>query len=53
MDLINPVGGEWMRQRGWISGIFILACCEHHFIRLHENLVQHPSNNISIPKIKT
>ena len=29
--------------------IFILASCEHHFIRVHEKLVQHPSNNISIP----
>ena len=26
----------------------ILASCEQHFIRVLENLVQHPSNNISI-----
>ena len=30
--------------------IVILASCEHHFIIVHENLVQHPSNNISITK---
>ena len=29
-------------------GIVILASCEYHFIRVYENLVQHPSNNISI-----
>ena len=29
----------------------ILASCGHHFIRLHENLVQHQSNNILIVKI--
>ena len=34
---------------GWIGGIVILASCEHNFIRVHENLVQYPSNNISIP----
>ena len=29
--------------------MFILASCEHNFIRVHENLVQlHSSNNISI-----
>ena len=28
--------------------IIILASCEHHFMRVHENLVQHTSNNISI-----
>ena len=32
---------------GW-GGIVILAICEYHFIRIHENLVQHPSNNIGI-----
>ena len=30
------------------GGIVILASCEHHFIRVHENLVHHPSNNISV-----
>ncbi len=29
------------------GGIVILASCEYHFIRVHENLVQHPSNFIS------
>ena len=33
----------------WVDkGFVILATCEHHFIRAHENLVQHPRNNISI-----
>ena len=30
------------------GGIFILASFKHHFIRVHENLEQHPSNNKSI-----
>ncbi len=30
------------------GGIVILASCEYHFIRVNKNLVQHPSNNISI-----
>ena len=37
-----------MGQRLWIGGIVILASWEFHFIRVHENLVQHPSNYISI-----
>ena len=28
--------------------IVILVSCEYYFIRVYENLVQHPSNNISI-----
>ena len=36
-------------MRVWLGGIVILASCEHQFIRVHENLVQHPSNNILIP----
>ena len=28
--------------------IVILASCEYHFIRVHENVVQHPINNTSI-----
>ena len=36
-------------RRGWgKGGIVILASFKHHFIRVHENLEQHPSNNISI-----
>ena len=31
-----------------MGDIVILASCEYHFIRVHENMVQHPSNNISI-----
>ena len=30
------------------GGIIILARCEFHFIREHENLVEHPSKNKSI-----
>ena len=29
---------------GW-GNIVILASCEHQFIRVHENVVQNPSNN--------
>ena len=31
-----------------VEGIVLLASCEQNFIRVYENLVQHPSNNISI-----
>ena len=31
-----------------MRGIVILASCGYYFIRVHEILVQHPSNNISI-----
>ena len=34
--------------KGVEGGIVILASWELHFIRVHENLVQHPCNNISI-----
>ena len=36
--------------KGMDGCIVILASCKYHFIRLHENMVQHPSNNISINK---
>ena len=32
----------------WVERIVILDSCEYYLIRVHENLVQHPSNNISI-----
>ena len=38
--------GDWVN--GLIWGIVILASCEYHFIRAHANLVQYPSNYISI-----
>ena len=31
-----------------MRGFIILANCEYNFIRVHENLVQHPDNNTSI-----
>ena len=34
--------------KGIDGGFINLASCEHHFLRVHENLGQHPSNNISI-----
>ena len=53
MDLIyRPVrsfsswGDDWVKRLE--SELVILATCEHHLIRAHENLVQHPRNNISI-----
>ena len=36
------------RVKRWIGGIVILASCEYDFIRVNENHVQYPSNNISI-----
>ena len=30
---------------GVVEIIVILARCEYHFIRVHENQVQHPSND--------
>ena len=33
-------------------GIVILVSCEYYFIRVHENMVQHPSYNISITTFK-
>ena len=34
---------KWMDR-----GYRYFSNCENHFIRIHENLVQHPSNSISI-----
>ena len=39
-QFIHPVeGGRWVK----VDGIVILASCEHHFIRVLENLVKHLS----------
>ena len=43
----HPVRG-WGGVKGWIWGIIILASCEYYFFRVNENLLQRPSNNISI-----
>ena len=43
------VGGNGVD--GAEGGIIFLASCEHPFIRVHKNLVQHTSNNISIDSI--
>ena len=42
--------GEGMWLRGWMGVSSFLSRCEDHFIRVYENLVQHPSNDISIIK---
>ena len=34
--------------KGWMEYKVIIASYEYHFIRVHENLVQHSSNNMSI-----
>ena len=31
-----------------MAGIVVLTRCEYHFIRVHENLVQYSSDDISI-----
>ena len=54
MDLIylsvhsySRIGGDGVKRLdGGEGGIVILASCDYHFIRVQENLVQHPSNNI-------
>ena len=45
-QLVDPVDEREHGVNGVDGGIVSLSRCEHHFIRLHENLVQHPSNNI-------
>ena len=37
-------GGDGIKV--WMGGIVILASSEYHFIRVHEKIVQHQSNNI-------
>ena len=44
--LCSRRGGEG--KRGWMGGNVMLASQEYHIIRVYENLVQHPSNHISI-----
>ena len=46
-QFVHPVGGEGWGKRGRL-GVCYFASCEYPFIRVHENLVQYPSNNISI-----
>ena len=48
MDLIYWSVRSSSRMRGDVWGFRYLASFEHQFIRLNENLVQYPSNNISI-----
>ena len=55
MDLIQWSVRSYNRRGGdgelrWMWVILFLASCEHHYIRVHINLVQHSSNNISIFK---
>ena len=52
MDLIHWLFYSSSRIEGYgikgvEVGIVILASCEYNFIRVHENLAQHPNNNIS------
>ncbi len=44
-------GGNGVKGR--MKGIVNLSSCESGFIRVHANLVQHPSNNISICNLKS
>ena len=46
-QIVHPVSGQgW--DIGLDGGFRYLASFEHQFIRVNENLVQYPSNNISI-----
>ena len=56
MDLIYESvssSSKWggYRVKGKYESITILASCEYQFIRVHDNLVQHPSNNISSNRV--
>ena len=44
-QFVHPVGGEGLGKIGRKGSIVILAHCDFHFIRGHENLVKDPSNN--------
>ncbi len=53
MDIIYWSVRSCSRRRGYgvkrvVGGIVILVSSEHHFIRVNENMVQHPTNNKSI-----
>ena len=51
-QFVYPVEEEGIGFKRWMGeGIVSLASCECHFINVHENLAQHPSNNISIPTV--
>ena len=39
-------------MKGVDGGYRYLDSCKYHFIRVHENLEQHPSNNKSIIHLK-
>ena len=39
---------NWVFSSKWIRVVVNIASCEYHFIRAHENLLQHPGNSISI-----
>ena len=43
-QFVHPVGGKGIKG----LDIVILVNCEYLFIRIHEHLVEHLSNNISI-----
>ena len=47
-QFVYQVEGEGMVYGGWIRVIIILVSCDVYFIRVHENLVENPRNNISI-----
>ena len=47
-QFFHPVGGGGYGVKG---RLVIKASWEYNFITVHENLVQHPSNNISIKPI--
>ena len=53
MDLIfwSVSSSSRRRDKRVKGGIAILARYVHNFTRVHENLVQYPSNNISIEPI--
>ena len=48
-QFVHPVDGFRILMINWVNGFFfILASWEYNFIRVHENMVQYPSNYILI-----
>ncbi len=47
-QIVYPLGGKGIGVKLWMWGIVINASWNDYFIRVYENLVQHPSIYISI-----
>ena len=48
VQLVEGREGLMRIDEGGGVGIIISSSCEHHFNTVYENLMQHPSSNVSI-----